>query len=309
MTDDRIKSCPFCGSLDLNFVEGSTFRWIVAECQSCGARCGETRVKTLGDQDPDGDKAAALAEWNRRAIEAECRVPDGWQLVPMEPTAEQMEAVINRYCHYNDVVRDEYRTYNIERLRHDYIAAVAAAPKPEKAEPDCECGAVASEHCPACEPVAQEPTAFLIEGFDGNGKRVAAVIQQNADNARNSASVFAEHYPSVKTSGLYLAPPDQSAEVERLKADWLKLYEEFAKANNANYARIAELERQQAVLVEALEEARDEVVGWAAYASEYFQQKHNLKGYVEKLDATLASVKGNAEVNGGRLADRPSEAV
>lgn len=58
--------------------------------------------------------------------------------------------------------------------------------------------------------------------------------------------------------------------------------------------RIAELERQQAVLVEALEEARDEVVGWAAYASEYFQQKHNLKGYVEKLDATLASVKGNA---------------
>ena len=27
----------------------------------------------------------------------------------------------------------------------------------EPAEPDCECGAVASEHCPACEPVAQEP--------------------------------------------------------------------------------------------------------------------------------------------------------
>ncbi len=67
-------------------------------------------------------------------------------------------------------------------------------------------------------PVAQEPTAFLIEGFDGNGKRVAAVIQQNADNARNSASVFAEHYPSVKTSGLYLAPPDQSAEVSMTPA-------------------------------------------------------------------------------------------
>lgn len=30
----------------------------------------------------------------------------------------------------------------------------------EPAEPDCECGAVASEHCPACEPVAQEQDEF-----------------------------------------------------------------------------------------------------------------------------------------------------
>ena len=214
MTDDRIKSCPFCGSLDLNFVEGSTFRWMVAECQSCGARCGETRVKTLGDQDPDGDKAAALAEWNTRAIEAECRVPEGYVLVPVEPSDSQLDVAVSFALNVRICSDYNWSAY----MRDVYARMIAAAPKPEKAEPDCECGAVASEHCPACEPVAQEPTAFLIEGFNGNGKRVAAVIQQNADNARNSASVFAEHYPSVKTSGLYLAPPDQSAEVSMTPA-------------------------------------------------------------------------------------------
>jgi len=40
----------------------------------------------------------------------------------------------------------------------------------EPAEPDCECGAVASEHCPACEPVAQEPVAFM----NSQGKPVSA---------------------------------------------------------------------------------------------------------------------------------------
>lgn len=236
-----------------------------------------------------------------RAIEAECRVPDGWQLVPMEPTAEQMEAVINRYCHYNDVVRDEYRTYNIERLRHDYIAAVAAAPKPEKADPDCECGAVASEHCPACEPVAQEPFGIWHQG-DTEEESDFFLFKDSGDVSCPNC---------IK---LYTAPPDQSAEVSmtpaasifkdevaRLNAEVERLREILsaqvsqAESQQTVYRnRIAELERQQAVLVEALEEARDEVVGWAAYASEYFQQKHNLKGYVEKLDATLASVKGNA---------------
>lgn len=42
-------------------------------------------------------------------------------------------------------------------------------------------------------------------------------------------------------------------------------------------------------LVEALEEARDLVDNWAAYASDYFKEKHNLARDLERLDAVIAA--------------------
>ena len=204
---------------------------------------------------------------------------------------------------------------------------------PTMAEPDCECGAVASEHCPACEPVAQEPFGIWHQG----------------DTEEESDFFLFKDAGDVSCPNcikLYTAPPDHSAEVPmtpaasifkdevaRLNAEVERLRGQFESAKEAIrdaetlhridkeawMARIAELERQRNRLVtalqaetgklvacekqrddlvEMLEEARDEVVGWAAYASEYFQQKHNLQGYVEKLDTTLASVKGNAELTG-----------
>lgn len=64
------KPCPFCGERNVHVIEGSTFRWKVAECSECGARSGEARVQTRGDQDPaewtaQGIKAA-LDAWNTR---------------------------------------------------------------------------------------------------------------------------------------------------------------------------------------------------------------------------------------------------
>ena len=44
-------------------------------------------------------------------------------------------------------------------------------------------------------------------------------------------------------------------------------------------------------LVEALEEARELVESWGAYASQYFQEKHDLAGDLIRLDAALASAK------------------
>jgi hypothetical protein len=66
-----------------------------------------------------------------RAIEAECRVPDGWQLVPMEPTASQLDVAVSfalnvKLC--NDYNWSAY-------MRDVYARMIAAAPKPEKAEP------------------------------------------------------------------------------------------------------------------------------------------------------------------------------
>lgn len=62
--------CPFCGSVNVTVVEGSTFRWRVAGCNDCGAQAGEVRIQTLGE----GEKAdweasahtAAIQEWNQR---------------------------------------------------------------------------------------------------------------------------------------------------------------------------------------------------------------------------------------------------
>lgn len=62
--------CPFCGHTGIEIFEGSTFRWMVAECIECGARCGEIRVQTLGEGNPKLWDAQArvdtLAAWNTR---------------------------------------------------------------------------------------------------------------------------------------------------------------------------------------------------------------------------------------------------
>ena len=63
--------CPFCGHVGLEFREGSSFRWLLAECGSCGASCGETRIQTTGNGNPlewaDAAKTDAVKQWNERA--------------------------------------------------------------------------------------------------------------------------------------------------------------------------------------------------------------------------------------------------
>ena len=44
----KAKPCPFCGEKSITIREGSTFRWMLAECNGCGATCGEVRVQTIG---------------------------------------------------------------------------------------------------------------------------------------------------------------------------------------------------------------------------------------------------------------------
>ena len=67
--------CPFCGDTDVAIVEGSTFRWRQVECNNCGARCGETRVRTIPPIDAAENEGFAIEEWNKRA-NAMC-APDG----------------------------------------------------------------------------------------------------------------------------------------------------------------------------------------------------------------------------------------
>jgi hypothetical protein len=46
-----------------------------------------------------------------------------------------------------------------------------------------------------------------------------------------------------------------------------------------------------AQLLEALEEAADDIEAWGAYATEYFQKRHDLLGAVNKARAAIAAAK------------------
>lgn len=65
-----ILPCPFCGSVKIEVMGGSTFRWRKAECLECGATSGEIRAQTMGQGTRDEWEAQAkidaLAEWNSR---------------------------------------------------------------------------------------------------------------------------------------------------------------------------------------------------------------------------------------------------
>jgi chromosome segregation ATPase len=50
----------------------------------------------------------------------------------------------------------------------------------------------------------------------------------------------------------------------------------------------ARLEAENEALREALKRARESMADWGSYASEYFQQKHDLQGDLDAIDAALA---------------------
>ena len=59
----------------------------------------------------------------------------------------------------------------------------------------------------------------------------------------------------------------------------------------------AELRRLHEVnqeLLEALKEAADEIADWGLYASEYFQNKHDLQGAINKARAAIAKAEEKA---------------
>ena len=60
----------------------------------------------------------------------------------------------------------------------------------------------------------------------------------------------------------------------------------------ANPTAILELIQQRDELLVALKDARELVDDWGAYASNYMQEKHDLAGDLERLDAAISKVEG-----------------
>ena len=59
----------------------------------------------------------------------------------------------------------------------------------------------------------------------------------------------------------------------------------------ANPAAILELIRQRDELLVALKYARELVDDWGAYATAYMQEKHDLAGDLDRLDAAISKVE------------------
>lgn len=75
----------------------------------------------------------------------------------------------------------------------------------------------------------------------------------------------------------------KDAEIERLRAE----VDEWKRRGEAYFQTAEQQGKRAEQLAEALREARDMVEDWAGYASEYFQNKHDLAGDLAKLDTAL----------------------
>lgn len=70
-----------------------------------------------------------------------------------------------------------------------------------------------------------------------------------------------------------------------------KLANEYANAEYALQMRLDRIEAQRDRLAAALQDAIECVESWGAYASEYFQNKHDLAGDLARLRAALAELE------------------
>lgn len=99
MTDRELMQmalpCPFCGGIDISTHEGSNFRWMVAECMTCGARSSEIRKQTVGEGNPQQwhEKAQrrAMEEWNTRTRLAQPEPEELGEIVPADE--EQLKRI------------------------------------------------------------------------------------------------------------------------------------------------------------------------------------------------------------------------
>ena len=103
------------------------------------------------------------------------------------------------------------------------------------------------------------------------------------------------HYELIDGEAqLVETPPERrspSVDAVACRDSTIDLLNEF---NRRQSRRIAELEG-------ALKDAREDIEDWAGYASEYFQDKHDLKGVLAKYDAILQSKNQKSQIEEAKL--------
>ena len=187
--------CPFCGN-DARLESNRDWHRIIVDHDE---QCVFIEPDVVMVPATDEQLSIAIADWNRRAALAQQpaqAVPDGWQLVPVEPTEHLLDALFEHGMQDedDDVIREAYR------------AMLAAAP---------------------AAPVAQEPVAFFWEDtvphFEGRRHGPYFGWPTDEDLARVAGS--------AKPVPLYAAPP--AAEQPDTVAVPRELLEELADIADA----------------------------------------------------------------------------
>ena len=77
-----------------------------------------------------------------------------------------------------------------------------------------------------------------------------------------------------------------------MNTEELKRLAEAGRLDDVPPAAVLELIRQREELLSALKDARELVEDWGAYAPKYMQEKHDLEGDLDKLDAAITKAGG-----------------
>ncbi|MPS98222.1 MAG: hypothetical protein E2581_06950 [Pseudomonas sp.] len=113
--------------------------------------------------------------------------------------------------------------------------------------------------------------------WERDGYQVCPVANQNASLGSFGKSTDAAYVAALQPSVILAL----LAEIERHEA-WRTA---FLAERDAQMRQRDQLRAENDGLRKALLEASEEVATWGAYASEYFQEKHDLAGCVAKIHA------------------------
>lgn len=117
--------CPFCGGpvkleqpLDTFDRQIGPRKWWGVVCRNTINLGGTCAI----EQRPSASIDAAVARWNRRAALSHPSTPQGWKLVPVEPTKEMLKA--------GTTARTEHRRMHHMQSEAVYKAMLNAGPPP-----------------------------------------------------------------------------------------------------------------------------------------------------------------------------------
>jgi len=163
MTDEQLKPCPFCGCTTSPELKGNGIgdNWL--ECVECGA---STRLRE--------DGAGSTKDWNRRALLAsKPAVPEGWKLVPVEPT----DAMVDAACPVGEAVDH----FDMKTALREAIAASTA--------PAQSCGDAEQEAAPTH---SSGHHLEYVKGFNAGKREFSNAFELGIEEGKRSASERAD---------------------------------------------------------------------------------------------------------------------
>ena len=163
---ERLEPCPFCGHAEIDPCE-----W----------------MDNKGNQGPGCPQCGALADsvatWNRRAP-AEAGTPDGWRLVPVEPT-DEMQAAAAQAIRFDTTLVNKLWTGNAV-LR----AGIAAAPAAPKEEKKC--------WCRTCRPITMADMRMVLCPTCGNKRCPKASDHRHTCHGSNEPGQPGSAHPKLR---------------------------------------------------------------------------------------------------------------